>query len=464
MDDPNGIIFHDGWYHMMYSLNPHSAEHRAGMVYKTAVRVWDPNSPDWTGGITVWGHARSRDLVHWEHLPIALYPKVESGEHFIWFGCTAINDNGAPIAIYTAVGPDMRPEDTAEQWGAIGTPDLMHFTHVPNNPLLTNTDNQGAPIREWRDPFVVRDGDKTFLILGAQRAEASGSRPVVVLYEARDGSLTRWMYRGEFFAFPETSVPSMECPNLVQIGDQWLLLVSPHGPVEYFIGAFDSKSPAFTSERRGVVDHSSNFYATNVLFDATGRAVMWGAVEGFTDTHGWNGCVSLPRELDITPEGLVQRPARELETLRGHKTETHGDLAAGETKQMVSLDEAGGAELSFRFEDRHDLTLSLAHGGGSVTVSICAGRVAFEGLDMPLPTQTERHHLRLFIDRTVLELFVDETLVATRVVKCVGGTGHVFVRNDSASKLSCELTVWKLDADDLFSFHQSFNIKTVDGE
>ena len=55
MDDPNGIIYHKGYYHMMYSLNPNTSKHRAGMVYKTAHRVWDPGHEDWTGGITVWG-------------------------------------------------------------------------------------------------------------------------------------------------------------------------------------------------------------------------------------------------------------------------------------------------------------------------------------------------------------------------------------------------------------------------
>lgn len=465
MDDPNGIIFHDGWYHMMYSLNPHSAEHRAGMVYKTAVRVWDPESPDWTGGITVWGHARSRDLIHWEHLPIALYPKVERGEHFIWFGCTALNADGKPIAIYTAVGPHMRPEDTAEQWGAAGTADLMRFTHVPENPLLTNRDNNGEPIREWRDPFVVRDGDRTFLILGAQRAETpSDTTPVVVLYEALDGSLTRWSYKGEIFALPDRSVPSAECPNLIQIGGKWLMLVSPHGPVQYFIGAFDPSAPKFSAEQRGVVDYSSNFYATNVLFDRDGRALMWGAVEGFTGTSGWNGCVSLPREIDIAPEGLLQRPARELESLRGAAVEAKLGLGAGERRQMATVADPGCSEFSLRFDDGRSLTFTLAHGAGEVTISITDKRVIFEGLDMPLPARFGQHHLRLFVDRTVLELFVDEILVATRVVGCVSGSGQVFVRNDGSLWLACELTAWQLMADDLFSFHESLKNKTSDGE
>ncbi|XBS71461.1 glycoside hydrolase family 32 protein [Acerihabitans sp. KWT182] len=166
MDDPNGIIFHEGMYHMMYSLNPHSAEHRAGMVYKTAVRVWDMHSKDWTGGITVWGHARSKDLVHWEHLPIAVYPSIGKGEHFVWFGCTVINDEGVPMAIYTAIGPEMRPEDSAEQWAALGSPDLMTWRPLPSNPLLTGSAHGATVIGEWRDPFVFKEAGRTFMVLG----------------------------------------------------------------------------------------------------------------------------------------------------------------------------------------------------------------------------------------------------------------------------------------------------------
>ena len=74
MDDPNGVIYYKGYYHMMYSLNPDTDKYRAGMVYKTGSSIWKTSEPDWTGGITVWGHARSKDLLHWEHLPVALYP------------------------------------------------------------------------------------------------------------------------------------------------------------------------------------------------------------------------------------------------------------------------------------------------------------------------------------------------------------------------------------------------------
>lgn len=78
MDDPNGSVYHNGYYHIMYGANPDSDSNRGGMPYKTASNKWSPDEPDWMDGIDVWGHARSRDLIHWEHLPISVF-RIQKG-------------------------------------------------------------------------------------------------------------------------------------------------------------------------------------------------------------------------------------------------------------------------------------------------------------------------------------------------------------------------------------------------
>src|ERR1700690_4352551 len=85
INDPNGPIFYKGWYHLFYQLNPFSDESGA-----RALRYW--------------GHVRSRDLVKWEPLPIALWPSTELGEESIWSGCCTINDLGQPMCFYTSIG------------------------------------------------------------------------------------------------------------------------------------------------------------------------------------------------------------------------------------------------------------------------------------------------------------------------------------------------------------------------
>lgn len=457
MDDPNGIIFHEGWYHMMYSLNPHSAVHRAGMVYKTAVRVWDPKSPDWTGGITVWGHARSRDLAHWEHLPIALYPSIDRGEHFIWFGCTTINGEGRPVAIYTAVGPEMRPEDTAQQWAALGDESLLRWRPAAENPILSSTIHGHQTIREWRDPFVFKEGGRAYMILGGRELDGSSGRPVVALYEAANARYTKWQYKGILFRHPRGAVPSVECPNLAKIDGRWVLLVSPHGPVEYYIGNLDLAACAFSVEQSGVVDHSHNFYATNVLFDGTGRPLMWGAVEGFTNTSGWNGCVSLPRELRVTERGLEQRPAKELQALRGSHTRFSGAVRRGEKCPIARVAECEALELQGTIQHGKgaEAALRVIHERGVLELAFGPSGVAVNGKCFEAQRTHDRTDIHLYVDRTVIELFVDRTTVAAYVVPLMSGAATVEIEGTSGPVTDAALDVWTLNARGLFSNYRA---------
>lgn len=454
MDDPNGIIFHDGAYHMMYSLNPHSAAHRAGMVYKTAVRVWDPNSEDWTGGITVWGHARSTDLLHWEHLPIALYPSIEKGEHFIWFGCTVINDEGAPMAIYTAVGPELRPEDTAQQWAALGSPDLVEWRPLPSNPLLSYTANGADDIGEWRDPFVFKEEGRTFMILGGRLRSASGGCPVVALYEATTPGLTQWVYRGIIYRDERSQIPSLECPNLVKLGNLWVLLFSPHGEVEYRTGELDLQNYAFRVIGAGVVDHSRNFYATNVLFDATRRALMWGAIVGFHGTQNWNGCLSLPREITLTREGrLRQSPARELRALRQQAHKLAVPVAANAVVKVGEFSDCDALEIVARFAKRKGrFGLRIRSKGSELNVIAAENSISVG--DLTFNVEPAAHlQLHVFVDRTVAEIFVNDASAATLVIPLMNGDVETELVGLDGEVEMVEIEAWRLDAEGLFRFH-----------
>src|SRR5258705_12935619 len=87
INDPNGPIFHKGVYHMFYQLHPFS----------------DGSGPKY------WGHVQSRDLVKWEHLPIALWPSSESGETEVWSGCCTLNGSNQPMIFYTSIARDRPP-------------------------------------------------------------------------------------------------------------------------------------------------------------------------------------------------------------------------------------------------------------------------------------------------------------------------------------------------------------------
>lgn len=417
MDDPNGIIFHNGQYHVMYSLNPNSSTNRAGMVYKTVVRVWDPDSDDWTGGVTVWGHSRSSDLVHWEHLPIAIYPQIDKGEHFVWFGCTTITPSGIPMVIYTAVGPDLRPEDTAEQWAAYGSDDLLRWDPVQENPLMDGSIHGDQPVSEWRDPFVFVADGKTYMILGGRTGDVGGGEPVVLLYEAEDPDNLLWEYRGILYRHPTVGVPSVECPNLVKLGDKWVLFLSLHGPVEYVIGELDLNGCTFTTEFRGIADHSSNYYATNIMRDNKDRDLLWGALVGFEQTKGWNGALAIPRELDLRDGLLRMKPIDELASLR---IDAIGDVRVDHEAPQVSLgsfpDGVGELRCELRTGESGTLILRLGEGGSATEVVIGRSSLRVNEKAFQLNDSQSDKSVTLYFDRTVLEVFVGDTDCAVLIV------------------------------------------------
>lgn len=159
MNDPNGTIYYRGWHHLFYQLNPFGAE-------------WNHMH---------WGHARSRDLVNWEHLPIALGPSREKGEEHVFSGGAVPGPDGRPRLFYTSIG-----RRDPEQWMAIPEDEeLVHWRKYERNPVLTLAVHGGVRVAEWRDPFLFTAGGTTFMVCGGNRL-ARGGAAAVQLYEAAD--------------------------------------------------------------------------------------------------------------------------------------------------------------------------------------------------------------------------------------------------------------------------------------
>jgi len=104
-----------------------------------------------------WGHARRKDLVHWEHLPIALWPSVEKGENHCFSGSGFIKDDGSPILFYTSIG-----HENPEHWAALPLDNkLKQWEKHPGNPIVVMEDHGEQFIDDWCDPFLFREGSDT---------------------------------------------------------------------------------------------------------------------------------------------------------------------------------------------------------------------------------------------------------------------------------------------------------------
>ena len=451
MDDPNGIIYHKGYYHLMYSCNPFDDAHRAGPEYKQepTEEEWGKPGPNWNEGVTGWGHARSKDLVRWEHLPMAIYPSEEQGEYFCWFGSTVIRKDGTPICFYSSIGKTTGPISGTTQWAATGSEDLIQWEKVPGNPVMPREINK-EEIMRWCDPHVFFYGDDAYCLIGGKLDDPDTGTPVICLYKALNEELTKWSYKGILFRHPNKNLRSMECPNIFEMNGKWVLILSPHGPLEYWVGDLDPEKCEFKIEKMGYIDRGTHLYASNFMRDDTGRILLWGAVEGFTENKGWRGCLCLPRVLTMDDEhNLLLNPAKELQTLRREERRWQ-DMELKD--EWVMPDGVGNtAEIQVRLQGPGDVKLSLMN-GDDCAFGICRRDQELEidggKAKFPAPSR-DILTLQIFIDRTVIEVFVNGKECYTGVIKSCEEKRNVKICG--AEKLA-ECVCYDIDAADIFTF------------
>lgn len=297
MNDPNGVIQWDSQYHLFYQYNPDGAYH-ANMH---------------------WGHAVSPDLVHWQDLPVALAPTPGGpDEGGCWSGC-AVDNNGVPTIFYTAAAGERAAVQT--QALATSADGLLTWDKYAGNPVLSDVPVESGQTRNFRDPFVWREGDTWYMVVASQIVGAGG---VVFLF--RSSNLIDWEYLNPLYGSDDHRFGLIwECPNFFRLGDKWVLIISAHtgstiDTVFYFVG--DYANHRFTPVYSGVLDYGS-LYAPLTLADDADRRILFGWLrEARSEVDqrlaGWSGVQSVPRVLTLdTGNRLLMNPAPELETLRG---------------------------------------------------------------------------------------------------------------------------------------------------
>jgi beta-fructofuranosidase len=284
LNDPNGIIYRNGYYHLFYQYNPYEA-------------VW---------GNIAWGHARSKDLVHWETLPIAITPTADSpDEHGIWSGCTLVHQ-GEVYAFYTGVTGHNQTVCMAKSRDK----DLISWEKYDGNPILA------APPDEFngcgfRDPYIWKDGEVWKMVIGAG---VPNGAEAVLLYQSSD--LFNWQYLSPLIVSDARNADVYECPNFFPLGDKWVLLVSvmSEARVDYFVGLFWNNH--FVIETHGTIAGAPLF--APYAFEQGGRRLMIGWLREMrpVEEHkaaGWAGAMTIPIELMLLENNvLALTPVREV--------------------------------------------------------------------------------------------------------------------------------------------------------
>ncbi|MFV2063381.1 MAG: glycoside hydrolase family 32 protein [Chloroflexota bacterium] len=410
LNDPNGLIEVDGTYHLFYQHNPSEA-------------VW---------GDIHWGHASSTDLVHWRREPIALTPTPGGLDaDGCWSGCAVMGPDG-PVLLYTG-----REGGHETVLLAHGDANLRTWRKDPLNPILdAPTEPQ---VTDFRDPRVWYDGGAWIMVIGVGLVTGPGA---VLLYRSPD--LYRWELVGPIIAGDEESRGEVwECPDLFTIGGRDVLIysVTPgEASTRYVSGAWGGQS--FAVRREGLMDLGPYFYAAQTLADGPDRRLAWGWLrEGRSvETQraaGWSGVLSLPRVVSTDGEGrLLMQPVPELEALRGEVSAARDlRLEPGGVHELAA--DAGHAwEARIRFSSapgaRLLVTLCASADGHEETYVECdanAGKLVVDRTRSSLSVETDRDRhtlhlwdsarkeveLRIFVDGSVVEMFIDGLSITTRV-------------------------------------------------
>ncbi len=442
MNDPNGMVYYDGEYHLFYQHYPDS-------------NVWGPMH---------WGHAISTDMVNWKHMPIALYPDslgyIFSGSAVIdWKNTSGLgtDENPPMVAMYTyhnIKGEYSGRNDFQTQGIAYSLDKGRSWIKYEKNPVINN-----PGIRDFRDPKVAWNTDlqKWIMVLAA--------KDKVMFYSSPD--LIDWELVSDFGTNHGAHGGVWECPEIIEFNVEgtnetaWVLLVSinpggPHGgsATQYFVGDFDGKSFTTNQTETLWLDHGRDNYAGVTWSDIPeedGRKLFIGWMSNWSyaqvvPTMKWRSAMTIPRELKLQKFDkryiLKSIPVSELEVLR-KKEITFSKLIVSDKLLLETEDiKLNCSEMNFKIRLRNapnadipdEFGLVLRNNQGEefkigflpekkkvfidrTNAGIKAFSEDFAGKYYTDYEIKNRIDLRIFVDESSVEVFVDNgKAVMTNIV------------------------------------------------
>jgi fructan beta-fructosidase len=423
MNDPNGMVYYKGVYHLFYQYYPEDI-------------VWGPMH---------WGHATSKDLVTWEHKPIALFPD----EHGLIFSGSAVVDfentsgfgtkeNPPLVAIFTyhlMAGEKAGRKDFQTQGIAYSLDNGDTWTKYEGNPVIGNKD-----IKDFRDPKVFWDTKKNQWIMSLVAGDH------LQLWGSPD--LKSWMKLSEFGKDKGAHGGVWECPDLFPVKvegsdeEKWVLLISmnpgaPNGGsgTQYFVGNFDGEK--FTTDQTDIkwLDWGTDNYAGVTYSNApNGELIFIGWMSNWayardTPTEKWRSAMTVPRNLSLRKIGdgysLINYPVKNLESIIERKSEKNITIEGG-SNEIVSSDGLNQSEIKFKTSSKN-FQLKLSNSKNDEVVLTMFGEEKRFILDrtnsgkvdfqedfasvqmMPVSDLPKgEYEVRVFIDHSSIEVFINE--------------------------------------------------------
>lgn len=392
INDPNGFIRYNGEYHIFYQHFPYA--------------------PMW--GRMHWGHAVSKDLFHWEHKDIALYPS-KTDDRSGCFSGSAVEHEGRLYLFYTGVNyTEENPENinlclnghfTAAQL-MLTSKDGVRFDNIRDKRTLIPplTDKSIGCNNHTRDPKVWRGKDAWYMVLGS----TVNKKGRVLLYKSDD--LLNWTYMS--FAEKEGWGHIWECPDYFEADGRGVLIFSPMGVMtdgkkyeDLAVCAFaefsEKDCTIQISDEYTLLDHGQDLYAPQSTTDAEGRRVLlaWARMPEPMDGER-SGMFCIPRVVEVKKDHIYFRP--------------HPNVSSRFTKKISHLSEAGegGCKISLDLQNNEMINV-----GGYIIERkdnrIYADRTAvFAGHDeircrFETPEIREGERLDIYVDKNLIEVYIN---------------------------------------------------------
>ncbi len=315
INDPNGLVQFRGYYHIFYQHSPN---------YETP---WHESMH--------WGHARTKNFLDFEELPVALYPDKDYDKDGCWSGTAIVKDDTLYL-FYASVS------DGRQTIGVAFSSDGINFKKYDGNPVIDEIPPEGS--KDFRDPAVCyADGKYRCVIASGNREKGSA---VLLLYDSTD--LLDWKYRGVMREWENAEYA--ECPSFIRFGDKYLLSASvcrkDSHSFSISVGSFENG--CFTAECESETDKGPDRYAGQIFTDENGRAIMISWIPGW-NYAGYRqkdiGCMSAPCEITYEGGKIRSFPVSEVRKLL-----KDNDPALIRTPEGFSIKRAGRDDVIYRGE------------------------------------------------------------------------------------------------------------------
>jgi len=413
-NDPNGLIEWGGKYHLFYQYNP--------------------KNPEW--GPMHWGHAISEDLIHWKHLPVALYPeRIAEDDISGIFSGSAVDDSGVMKLMYTSFfDPKYYPNNVREVQCIASSEDGMNFEKFENNPVIAKPPLEG--LNGFRDPKVWKDKDGKWKVVIGSGFDKKG---MIFLYSS--DNLINWKYEGVLFEIEENLGRMIECPDFFYLGEKSVLIFSVNEPEKQVQGVFycigNIQNKRFIPERMEKVDFGTDYYAAQTFMNKEGRRIIIAWMQHPTNEHiptqkeGWAGIMTLPREIVLSHDRLFFKPIKELEQLRRESLcslkevpiDSEENLTLGKVQknsfEVLGELEIFSKEASLLLYNEASESVKVNFKDEEVLIDTTKAGIGKGGKSSVKIGKRKRIMFRLFIDSSSMELFLNNEKVGSyRIYPC----------------------------------------------